>query len=224
MEPRAAGTEPRSITVRGTGRALRRPDLAVVTVSVETTAPTAGEAQSGTSQRMQAVLEALRGRAMDPADISTQQITLDPVYDYRESGARLTGYKSTQSLLLRVRKFDDLGPIMDAAVGAGATGIAGLSMELDDPTEAQAEALASAVADARSRAEALAAAAGVSLGSALWVREALPIDIPRPMMRMAAAEMAADTPVAAGSTEVSAQVEVGFAIEPGEDPQRIPVS
>lgn len=202
-----------TVVVRGVGRVLRRPDQATLTVSVEVTAPTAGGAQGDTSTRMRGVLEALSARRLDPGDLSTQAISLEPTYDYREAGPRLTGYRATQAVLVRLRRIDELGPVIDAVVGVGATGIGSVSMDVADRAGAEAEARALAVTDARARAEVLARAGGVTLGEPLWIAESPPPEIPRPMMRMSAEAMgAADTPVSEGSTELVAEVEVGFAI------------
>ncbi len=212
--PEAGQTGPqRAVVVRGVGRVLRQPDRATLMVSVEITSPTAGEAQADTSTRMRRVLETLAGRGLDPADVSTQAITLEPTYDYRETGPRLAGYRATQAFLVRLRRIDELGPVVDAVIAAGATGVGSVSMELADPAGAESEARALAVADARARAEVLARAASVKLGGPLWLREAPVSEPPRPMMRMRAEAMAAaDTPVSEGSTEVVIEVEVGFAI------------
>ena len=204
--------QPHAIAVRGIGRVVRRPDQASLTVSVEITAPSASDAQSGASERMRGVIAALTERGIDPNDRTTQAITLDPVYDYRESGALLTGYRATQALLVRLREVDELGPVIDAAVGAGATGVGGVSLDLADPSGAESEARSLAVADARARAEILARAAGVSLGAPLWITEGGPPDMPRPMMRMRAEMAAADTPVSEGSAEIVIEVEVGFSL------------
>ena len=200
----------RLISVTGTGRATRRPDQADVSLSVEATAPNAGDAQRQVSESMRAILAAV-GSRVEAADIATQGIGLEAVYEYRESGgARLTGYKAMQALAVRVRALDDLGPTIDSAVSAGATGIAGVTLGLADPSAAQSEARTMAVADARARAEGLATAAGVPLGELVRLEEGTLPGPPRPMMRMAAEAMM--TPVAEGSTEVIVEVRALFAI------------
>ncbi|MDQ3492044.1 MAG: SIMPL domain-containing protein [Chloroflexota bacterium] len=203
----------RLITVRGVGRVRRRPDQATLSVSVERTAPTAAEAQAGTSQQMRDVMTALSGRGIDAADLSTEAISLEPTYDYRESGARLTGYRASQALGLRLRRLDELGPTVDAAVASGATGISGVTLGIADARSAEEEARGLAVADARHRAEGLATAAGVTLGSLVTLSEGSTDEGPRPMMRSQAEAMSADTPVAEGSTEVVVAVQASFAIE-----------
>lgn len=203
----------RLITVRGVGRVRRRPDQATLSVSVERTAPTAAEAQAGTSQQMRDVMTALSGRGIDASDLSTEAISLEPTYDYRESGARLTGYRASQALGLRLRRLDELGPTVDAAIASGATGITGVTLGIADARSAEEEARGLAMADARQRAEGLATAAGVTLGSLVTLSEGSTDEGPRPMMRSQAEAMSADTPVAEGSTEVVVAVQASFAID-----------
>ncbi len=210
----AVSSEPqRVITVRGMGRVRRRPDEATLSVAAERTAPTAAEAQAGTSQLMREVMTAMSSRGIDPSDLSTEAISLEPTYDYRESGTRLTGYRASQSLSLRLRRLDELGPTIDAAVAAGATGISGVTLSIADARSAEDEARALAVADARHRAEILARAADVTLGPLMSLSEGGAHDEPRPMMRLRAEMSAADTPIAEGSLDVAVEVTASFAME-----------
>lgn len=202
-----------TITVRGVGRVSRRPDQATLNISVERTSPTASAAQAGTSERTSAVITVLAERGIAAADMASAAITLEPVYDYRDTGPRLTGYRSTHTLSLRLRRLDELGAVIDASIAAGANGISEVAMTIADPAAAEAEARAAAVLDARQRAETLADAAGVTLGPLVSVTETLPDRGPRPMMRLRAeAASASDTPVVEGSTEIEMEVEAVFAI------------
>lgn len=212
MDENPPSSVPQTIAVMGVGRVYRAPDQADVTLSVDMTEPRAAEAQRGASERMRSVQDAVLA-LVDQADASTRAIALEPVYDYRESGARLTGYRASQSLEVRIRRLEDLGPLIDAAVTAGANGIAGVALGLADPATAMAEARTLAVGDARARAEGLAAAAGVRLTRLSNLEEGALPGPPRPMMRMAAEAMAADTPVAGGSTEVMVEVRATYLIE-----------
>ncbi len=198
--------------MRGVGRVRRPPDEAALSVSVERSAPTAAEAQAGASEQMRKVMAVLSGRGIDPADLSTETISLEPTYDYRESAARLTGYRASQSFALRLRRLDELGPTIDAAVAAGASGISGVALGIADARSAEDEARGLAVADARHRAEILASAAGVTLGPLVELAEGGLIRGPLPMMAKGMEAMSADTPIAEGSTEVVVEIQASFAI------------
>lgn len=198
--------------VRGLGRVRRRPDQAALSVSVERSAPTAAEAQASTSQQMLELMATLTGRGIDPADISTETISLEPTYDYRETGARLTGYRAGQSLSLRLRRLEELGPTIDIAVRAGATGISGVTLGIADARSAEDEARRLAVADARHRAEVLAHAAGADLGALTRLEEGGPSHGPLPMMTTRLEASSAKTPVAEGSAEIVVEVTASYAL------------
>ena len=202
------------ITVRGTGQVTRTPDLARVSVGVETLAASAGEAQSVASGRMRAVLTALREAGVAAADLATARMTLEPAFDYSGPTPRRTGYAATQAVAVRVRDLDALGGVIDRAIAAGATTVHDVSLDVASPGQALAEARELAMADARARAETLARAAGVSLGRPLSIVEGPSSGEPRPMFRMAAMDMAGSppTPIAAGTAELAVEVEVTFAI------------
>jgi uncharacterized protein YggE len=202
------------ITVRGIGQVTAVPDQARISIGVEAAAPTAGDAQAAASARTTAVLATLREAAIAERDIASQRIALSPTYDYSGDTPRMTGYSASQRLSVRTRELDALGRVIDRAITAGATVVDDISLEVADPGPAQAGARQLAMTDARARAEALAQAAGVTLGRAVNVVEGPRGAEPRPFAKARAELMAAaaDTPIAAGSTDVVVEVEVTFAI------------
>jgi uncharacterized protein YggE len=117
---------------------------------------------------------------------------------------------------VRVDKLDDLGRLLDSAVGAGATNVSGIRFDLKDRSAAEREAVRRAVADARARAEAAADGAGTKVVGVVRIEESSDRNVPppMPMMRMEArAAAAAETPVAAGEIEIRATVTLTAAIE-----------
>jgi uncharacterized protein YggE len=213
MERMEAMTDTSGITVRGTGVAVRAPDLARVTLGVEVTEAGAADAQARASERMAAVIEAVRAAGVASRDVATARIALGPAWDYSGAAPRMTGYTASQSLAVRVRVLADLGSVIDAAVRAGATTVDSVALEVADPAAALAEARDAAMADAAAKAAALARAAGVSLGRAVSIREGFGGGGPVPMFKAARMEMAAGAPpVEAGEAELSVDLEVTFAI------------
>ena len=63
------------------------------------------------------------------------------------------------------------GPLVDAAVSAGATGVSGPSLALSDQDALYAVALKNAVANAQAKAKAIADATGLQLGAVQTVVE-----------------------------------------------------
>ncbi len=202
------------IKVRGVGRVGRTPDSATVVLGVETQAATAGEAQGLASTRMRGAIQALIADGIAAHDISTRQVSLSQVFDYSGDTPRPAGYQASQSLGVRVRDLARLGPVIDTAVGAGANQVSEVTLELADPASARSEARDLAMADARRTAAALAQAGGVRLGLPISIREGGRDTSPPQHMFRAKAEMAmsAETPIAAGETDVEVSVEVTWGI------------
>ena len=167
-----AGTTEHSISVHGTGRITIKPDTATFSVGIDAQANKAKAAMDQASARMTAIIAALKAGGVADADRQTSQISLSPTYDYNNGNRPvLTGYTASQTLTVKVRAINNTGDLIDAAVGAGANNVGGISFSVDDPAAAMDQARTAAVADARHRAEALAQAAGITLGAPISIVE-----------------------------------------------------
>ena len=212
------GTDPaKGITVSGVGKVTLTPDLATISLGVQTQAGKAAAAQASASAAMTKIIAAIKGLGVADKDIATQWVSLSPQYDYSSNGStppKVVGYQANQSLSIKVRKIDDSGAIIDAAITAGATQVGGISFSVSDPAAATAQARTAAVADAKARAKALADAAGVSLGSAISITEtSAPSVVPYPYAdKSGALAGGVSTPIQVGTTEVEVSVQVVFAI------------
>ena len=202
-----------SISVHGTGRVTMKPDTATFSVGIEATAKKAGAAMDEASTKMAAIIAALKKAGVADADLTTTQISLNPTYDYNNGNSKpiLTGYSATQTLNVKARALGTAGSLIDASVDAGANNVGGISFTVDDPTEATDKARTAAVEDARRKAEALAKAAGITLGKVIRITETGG-NMPPPIFYERGAADAAATPVQPGTTELSVDVQVEFAI------------
>jgi uncharacterized protein len=209
MSTEAGGT----ITVVGHGRASRAPDEAEIQLGIRLTRPAASAARADGAAEMERVLVAVEALGVPRTDVRTGHLALGPSYDYAGDTPRLTGYQLTNQVTITVRRVEDVAGIIDAAIGAGATTLDGVFFRVSDPAEAQREALTAAVADARERAAVLAGAAGLRITGVLSIREGgHGAEPPIPVHgRVAFAE--ADTPVLAGTTDITTGVSVVFLAE-----------
>lgn len=215
-----AGPGPReqSIRVTGTGEARAQPDQAIADFGVETLAATAQAAAAENAERMDRVIAALV-RAGVPRDrIETRDYNVFPDYDPRpvETGEpRIRGYRVMNTVSATTDDIEKVGPVIDAALAAGANRVHGVRFGLRDPQVFRQRAIDDAVRRARSDAQALAAALNLELG---MVREAYTADVavmPGPVlerMAMADAGQAAPTPISPGEQTVRATVVIVYAI------------
>lgn len=213
--PSRAEEPSRTITVSGQGEVSVAPDLAIVSFAVETAAPKASAAAEANARISTAVAAAVRSRLGDQDEVRTTRYALDPVYEARERASaeppRITGYVARNQVQVETRKADTVGPLIDAAIAAGANRVDGIQFTLQDRSAAERDALRRAGAEARLQAESVAESLGVRLKRvASATTESPPIFQPRYAM---AAEARSVTPVEAGNVTVSATLRVTYEIE-----------
>ena len=206
-----------TISVQGTGKVAVRPDTGIALVGVDTRAPKLADATAEVARLMTAVLARVKALGVADRDLTTVSYSVDPLMAPQQrpdDPPRITGYRVTNVVQIKIRKIDDTGHILDTALGAGANSLRSLFFTVDDPTQAATEARARAVRDASTRARQLADAAGVKLGELVLLTEGVPP--PRPVLReFGRASMAtamAPGPVETGEQEISVTVEAHFRI------------
>ncbi len=213
----AHAADPASIAISGTGEVAAAPDTGHLSAGVVSEAATAGDAVRANNTAMQRVLAALDTAGIAKKDVRTERFQVHPVYAETmaapRTNPRITGYRVSNQVTVRVRDLEKVGAVLDELVGAGANEIGGISFSIGDPVPLLDEARKRALADARRKAELYAASAGVGLGRLLELSEDAG-GMPGPMPRMARMSAAESVPIAAGELELSVTVRARYAIEP----------
>jgi uncharacterized protein YggE len=204
--PAALAAAPRSITVNGSGIVTTTPNQADFTFGVTTNGGSATAALSSNARLMTKVIGALKAQGVSAADLQTAEVSLSP--NRNQNGDKILNYTASNSVTARVHPLSKAGPVVDAAVGAGANEVSGPSLTSSDARVLSQQALRTAVADARSRAAAIASAAGVRLGRVLTVSETTSSPVPLGAEKAAATA----TPIEAGTVQIEADVTVTYAI------------
>lgn len=164
-----------SISVRGEGEVLAKPDIGSFSFSVQAEGDDAGAAQTASAEKINAILAFLTEAGVEDKDVKTSGYYLNPKYRYdtRICPANsycppgdpiLDGYEVMESVTVKVRDIDQSGNLISGVGERGATNISGLSFTIDDDSTLKDEARAAAIADAKERAKAIAKEMGVSLG------------------------------------------------------------
>jgi uncharacterized protein YggE len=195
---------PDTVTTTGHGVVTLVPDQATVTAGVHTQAATASDALAENSKAMNAVVAALEHAG--GKDLQTQQVSL---YPQTGNDGQVQGYVADDSVSAR-SSIAGAGPLVDAAVGAGANTVSGPSLDVSDRDAAYREALAKAVQDARAKAEALGNAGGFGVGVVSSATEQS--SAPQPMFQASAAAKVDSTTVEPGTQDITADVSVTFRI------------
>lgn len=202
-----------TISVSATGVVEKEPDMAVMTLGVQTEAKTAAQAVADNAVKMTNVFKAVEAAGIARKDMQTSNFSLNPRYDYSSRGAppRVTGYTASNQISVTVRDLDNLGETMDAIVSAGSNTFNGLRFALDDPSDAKDEARRKAMTEAGERAELYADAAGLKVKRIVTISEGGGFNAgPIPVMQARTMEADVSTPIATGEVSYSVTVNVVF--------------
>ncbi len=240
--PVAPYDDAQGLRVRATGSVSGTPDIAVVSLGVESIEDTASEARANAANAMAGVMQVLREAGVDDRDIQTQYFNISPRYqnvrvtdcgeeeESKESLSpeqdctttwelKLIGYAVSNQASVKIRDLDEAGMIIDQVTEAAGdlVRVNGISFTIEDPEGLREESRAKAIAAMQEKAETMADLAGVTLGRLVNLEEATDFYSPQPLYAraaMASAESAADTSIAAGEIEITTTVNGVYLIAP----------
>lgn len=201
------------LSVSADGKSEARPDMATINLGVTTEGQTAQAALAENARRMSALTQALRRAGIAERDIQTSNVSVYPQQQYRENQPPLiTGYQANNTVTAKIRRIDNTGRVIDAAVGAGGNTVNGVYFSHADPDAQLDVARRDAIAEARRRAELYANALGMRVHRIVAVQEGggFAPPIPIAIERMAAQDARAPTPIAPGEIETRVNVNVTF--------------
>lgn len=210
------------INVIGRAIVTRPADLATVQIGVTTFGDTAGAALDANSAEAVRLIAFAKSFGVAEGDLRTSAVA---VFPHSETVAdpngrarqERRGYQATNTVTVLLRDLPRLGSFLRDAVGSGANTISGVGFSLADESEAAQAARRAAVEDASAKAEALASAARVRLGRIVRIDSPPRVDMRQPAFEAGAArrglQAGAPVPIEAGPIEISAEVDMSWAIE-----------
>jgi uncharacterized protein len=155
----------RTLNVQGTGEVLLTPDIAYVSIGIESRAEQVTAALNENNNQAARIAETLRELGVDERDIQTSAFNVFPMQEYSPMGELMgTVYVVNNTVNITVRNLQSLGELLDSVVRAGANNIHSIQFDVDNKEVAVKEARRLAIANARQNALELADAAGVQLG------------------------------------------------------------
>ncbi len=222
-------SQSQGIWVTGEGKVTVTPDLAILSIGVQSQETTVADAQSKASDAMNKVLQALEGQGVADEDIQTSYFNISPVtsYDNDTQTQIITGYSVTNTVTVKVHSIDKntdrTGNIIDAVVAAGGDLIRvnGITFTLEDVSQASAnnDARTKAIDDAQATAQQMADKSGVKLGKITYMTENNNFQpVYRALDTFSAAgavpaPTAASTSISSGELDITTTVQIAYAIE-----------
>lgn len=148
------------VTVNGQGIVYAKPDVAYVSVGVETERKTAKEAAEENAKIMDQIVKALQKLGIKEEDLETVEYSVYPVYFYPEKEPPVVvGYKVRNMFNIKItKKTQDgkldtkfVGEVLDATTSNGANIVSGITFDILDKNELKLKAIALAMEDAKKK-------------------------------------------------------------------------
>ncbi|MEH0194362.1 SIMPL domain-containing protein [Caulobacter sp. CCNWLY153] len=203
-----------TFNLSASGETAIAPDMATITLGVQTEGASAAAALSANGTAMNKVIAALKKAGVAERDIQTSNLNVNPQYVYEQNQPpRLTGYQASNQVTILARDLSKLGQTVDAAASAGANTVSGISFGLQNPQKAEDEARIKAVAALKAKSDLYARATGYKVVRLVSLNEAggyTPSPQPVPMFAMAKREMADSTAISGGELKVRVEVSATY--------------
>lgn len=156
-----------SLNAFGRGEVRVKPTRAIIHFTVQGRGATAALAAAENASLVAGTMKALAAAGLKPDAISNNSYNVGPDYEFSSAGRKQNGFVASNGIRVEVSRLADLGKIIDAGLGGGATQVSSAQYSGEKMEEARRDALKIAVDEARRDAEAMAAAAGGQLGRLL---------------------------------------------------------
>ncbi|SHJ81697.1 SIMPL domain-containing protein [Paramaledivibacter caminithermalis] len=207
------------VTVNGMGAVKVKPDIAYISLGVETFNVDAKKAQEDIAKQMDKIVDTLKKNGIEDEDIKTTGYNIYKTSKYEpanlgEKKNRIEGYIARNIAEVTIRDIDKVGNVIDLAGKAGANIINNIRFGITNEEEYYNKALKLAMKNASGKAEAVLSTFGVkpekpyriienSYGAPIVYRD-------NAMMKASMVAENYETPVEAGELEVTARVTVEY--------------
>ncbi|MDR0268884.1 SIMPL domain-containing protein [Paenibacillus sp.] len=205
------------VNVVGNGEISVKPDIAYLSIGVDTRADTAQSAQKTNAEKIQKISDLLKNTwKIEDKDIKSVSFYVQPNYTYNDKeGQTVKGYTAHHTLQVSYRDLSRVGKLLDDASSAGANSIDNVNFSVENRDQYEEQVIQKAMANADLKAGAIARAAKRQIGMVLTVSQN---DVSNPVI-FAKSEMAAAADnnssnwVAPGEVKVSTQLSVQYELK-----------
>jgi uncharacterized protein YggE len=163
------------IWVTGEGKVIVTPDVAIISVGIQSQETTVAAAQAKAAAAMDQLMQALKAQGVADKDIQTSSFYISQVVQYDNSKQQqiVVGYMVSNTVTVKIRDVKKAGTTIDAVAEAGGdlTRINGITFTVDDPTNYYNDARGKAIDNAVAKAKQMADKAGVKLGKVTYITE-----------------------------------------------------
>jgi len=202
----------KTISVAGVAKIQVKPDIAYITVGVNTTDSTVESAIQENNKKMNAIITALKVTGIKDEDLQTINFWVNAEYNYNVQPPKQTGYTVTNNVAVKTTP-EKIPSIISTAAQNGANNFYDFKLEVSNEEELKSSLMGKAIEDAKKKAEALALASNKKLGDFKMISyNFIPETQYYPNYGMGGAEGYAP-PVQPGQNEIQVTVYVVFEVD-----------
>jgi uncharacterized protein len=161
----------RSISVEGEAEVKVVPDRILLTLGIETSDKDLEKAKQLHDARTRAVIDAVRREGVDPKDIQTDYLDIEPRWDLTPRPENFIGYFVRKTVVVTLRDVPRFEGVLSAALASGANYVLGVQFQTSELRKYRDEARALATKAAREKAVALAGQLNQKIGDPIQISE-----------------------------------------------------
>jgi len=217
----ASSTGLRIVQTYGESELTAKPDLAKISIAIETRSRLADDAVGENARISNIVIKTLLDFGLSKNEIKTGSYRL---YSYREPQKEhpdidddLYYYQATNEIIVSTTRLDAVGEIIDLTVISGANTVNYINFELMDPQDLMLQALQMATQQAHRKAEAIAMSVNENISALHAVKEErtgyTPFRFQDSTLQREIALSSAPTPIEADDVIIRASVIAEFSLE-----------
>lgn len=141
--------------VTGRGNIEAKPDMATLSLAVDTKGDTADEASKKNTDSMLKIKEALQKEGVQEEDIVTSRFSLYPLthWNQEEDREEIDGFSCTNEISIKTKDLENVGHLLSVALEAGATSVNNIYYDIKDTTALYKKALSLAMKEAKEKAD-----------------------------------------------------------------------
>jgi uncharacterized protein YggE len=207
------------LVVTGLGQVDAKPDQAKIVLGVVTSGKVLKDLQEENTRNVTRLIEALTGQGLQRSQIETTGYYAWPQYVYSDRGDKeppaIAGYQIRNEITVTLYDLKNIGPVVEAALKAGANEVRNITYSLRDDSGLQDRALAQARDNAHAKGAAIVQALGLKLGAVVSVKESsAPAEIYPITLSMAGTDMTkgGSVPVQPGNITVRSTVTISYQV------------
>ena len=210
------------ITVNGTGSISLPPDMATISVGVNTSDIDPNAAMKENNSKISAIFDTLEKYDIDKECFKTTNFSIHPQYTHKSGEqSKLVGYLVSNSVQVKVHDLNKVGDVLGDVITDGANQVGSIQFGISKMSEALDVARNRATGDALRKANLYCEALDVGVGAVISITEK---NVQQPRFEMYGAKRMSNTaervPISAGGSQnVSVNVQVSFEVADSSEPQ-----